>query len=56
MIAQQSVYRGREQVTRFFEGTGLVAPGLVRVDEWGPDPGTSETGRSSWWGAVGRKR
>jgi hypothetical protein len=56
MIQQQPRYRSREQVARFFEGTDLVAPGLVRVDEWRPDPGTYETGKSSWWGAVGRKR
>jgi hypothetical protein len=56
MIQQGPVYRSREQVARFFEGTDLVAPGLVRVDEWRPDPAASETARSSWWGGVGRKR
>jgi len=30
--------------------------GLVRVEEWRPDPATSGTGRSSLWCAVGRKR
>ena len=56
MIRQQPAYRSREQVSRFFEGTDLVAPGVVRADEWRPDPGTGETGTSSWGGAVGRKR
>jgi hypothetical protein len=62
VIQQQPSYRSREQVARFFEGTDLVAPGLVRVDEWRPDPapggsgGASSTGRASWWGGVGRKR
>jgi trans-aconitate methyltransferase len=56
MIQQQPTYRSREQVAQFFEGTDLIAPGVVRVDEWRPDPGTAETGKSSWWGAVGRKR
>ena len=48
--------RNREQVARFFEGTELVEPGLVRVEEWRPDPAASGAGRSSLWCAVGRKR
>ena len=34
----------------------LVAPGLVRVEEWRPEPGTGDTGRSSLWCAAGCKR
>jgi hypothetical protein len=56
MIQQQMTWRNREQVARFFEGTDLVEPGLVRVEEWRPEPGTSETDRSPLWCAVGRKR
>jgi hypothetical protein len=48
--------RDREQVARFFEGTELVEPGLVRVEEWRPDPAASGAGRSSLWCGVGRKR
>ena len=55
-IQQQITWRNREQVARFFEGTDLVEPGLVRVEEWRPEPGPSGTDRSSLWGAVGRKR
>jgi hypothetical protein len=55
-VQQQMTWRNREQVARFFEGTDLVAPGLVRVEEWRPEPGPSGTDRSSLWGAVGRKR
>jgi hypothetical protein len=55
MIRQAFIFRSREQVARFFGRTDLVAPGLVRVEEWRPDPG-SAPGRSSMWGAVGRKR
>jgi hypothetical protein len=55
MSQQQYTLRSREQVARFFEGMDLVQPGLVRVEEWRPDPGTGETGRSSLWCAVGRK-
>jgi S-adenosyl methyltransferase len=56
MWQQQFTYRSREQVARFFEGTDLAAPGLVRVEEWRPDPGTSDAAKSAVWCAVGRKR
>jgi len=54
---QQYIGRNREQLERFFAGMDLVAPGLVRVEEWRPDPaGTDETGRSALWCALARKR
>jgi hypothetical protein len=53
---QQYIGRNREQMTRFFEGTDLIDPGLVRVEEWRPDPDATETGRSTLWCALGRKR
>jgi hypothetical protein len=56
MIQQQFTYRSREQVARFFEGMDLVAPGLVRVEEWRPEPGTAGVGKSHLWCAVARKR
>jgi S-adenosyl methyltransferase len=55
MIQQDFTFRSGEQVTRFFAGTDLVAPGLVRVEEWRPEPG-DPAGTSAMWGAVGRKR
>jgi hypothetical protein len=48
--------RSREQVARFFEGTDLVEPGLVRAEQWRPGPGTDPTVKSCLWCAVGRKR
>jgi S-adenosyl methyltransferase len=42
MMQQKFAGRGREQVARFFEGTDLVEPGLVRVEEWRPEPGTGD--------------
>ena len=39
MIQQDFTFRSGEQVARFFAGTDLVAPGLVRVEEWRPEPG-----------------
>jgi hypothetical protein len=55
MIQQDFTFRSGEQVARFFAGTDLVAPGLVRVEEWRPEPG-DPAGTSAVWGAVGRKR
>ena len=56
MVQQQFTMRSSEQITRFFAGMDLVAPGLVPVEEWRSAPNASETRRSSLWGAVGRKR
>jgi hypothetical protein len=56
LIQQRLTYRSRDQVARFFEGTDLVAPGLVRVEEWQPDHETDAASRSFLWCAVGRKR
>jgi hypothetical protein len=53
-MQQQITWRTHEQVARFFDGMDLVAPGLVRTEEWRPDPGSSV--RTAAWSAVGRKR
>ena len=52
---QQYTPRSREQMARFFDGTNLVEPGLVRVEEWRPEPGTEVARKSIMWSAVGRK-
>jgi S-adenosyl methyltransferase len=52
---QQYTPRNRDQMARFFDGTDLVEPGLVRVEEWRPQPGTSAARKSIMWSAVGRK-
>jgi S-adenosyl methyltransferase len=56
MVRLEPAFRSREQVERLFDGTDLVEPGLVRVEEWRPEPATDTAGRSSLWCAVGRKR
>jgi hypothetical protein len=56
MVQQRLTTRSRAQVARFFTGTDLVEPGIVAVEDWRPKPGTSETGKSSLWCGVGRKR
>jgi hypothetical protein len=55
MMRQEIAYRSREQVARFFQGMDLIEPGLVRVEEWRPDP-DSPAGESALWCAVGGKR
>jgi len=56
MSQEQYTHRTREEVARFFAGTDLVAPGLVRVEKWRPEPRSGNAGQSYVWGAVGRKR
>jgi hypothetical protein len=51
---QQYIGRSREEIERFFDGTDLVEPGVVRVEEWRPDH--EAEGKSALWCAVGRKR
>ena len=53
-MQQQIIWRTREQVARFFAGTDLVDPGLVRVEEWRPD--TADGRKFAGWAALGRKR
>src|SRR6202012_2399235 len=52
---QQYIGRSRAEMMRFFTGLDLVDPGLVRVEEWNPDPDPSETGHSTLWCALARK-
>jgi hypothetical protein len=56
MMRRQFTSRTRDEVAQFFDGLDLVEPGLVRVEEWHPEPGAGEGGTSSLWCAVGRKR
>jgi hypothetical protein len=56
VMQQRMTMRSREQVARFFQGTDLVEPGLVRAEQWRPEPGTDTTAKSCLWCAVGSKR
>ena len=55
MSQQQYTGRSREQMLRFFKGMELIEPGLVRIEEWRPDPGSVNDYKSTAWAAVGRK-
>ena len=54
-MQQRLTARSREEVARFFAGMDLVPPGVVRIEDWRPEPG-ADAGMSVLWGAVGRKR
>jgi S-adenosyl methyltransferase len=56
LFQQELTYRSRGQVARFFDGTDLVEPGLVRVEQWRPDTALDNGHKSFLWCAVGRKR
>jgi hypothetical protein len=43
------------EVSRFLDGLELVDPGLVRVDEWRPDPDAPADVVTPIYGAIGRK-
>jgi O-methyltransferase involved in polyketide biosynthesis len=49
-------FRTRKEIARFFDGFGLVEPGLVTVDEWRPDPADPAPEATRWlYGGVGRR-
>lgn len=50
------VWRTHDQVSRFFDGVGLVAPGVVPVEEWRPDGTPSGVDWTiPFYGGIGRK-
>ncbi|MFJ8778147.1 SAM-dependent methyltransferase [Streptomyces sp. NPDC102476] len=46
--------RSHADVTRFFDGTELLEPGVVQLPEWRPDA-ESGPGALPMWCGVGRK-
>ena len=55
VMRKQFTSRTREEVARFFQGLEMAAPGLVRVEDWRPEPGAGSAGTSALWCAVARK-
>ncbi|MFG2000462.1 SAM-dependent methyltransferase [Spirillospora sp. NPDC048911] len=54
--ATPAVLRTRAELTRFFEGTELLSPGLVSLPQWRPDPSTLYANREiGFFCGVGRK-
>jgi S-adenosyl methyltransferase len=56
VMQQRMTMRSRDQVARFFAGTDLVVPGLVRAEQWRPGPGADPAAKSCLWVGAGRKR
>ena len=55
LMYEKSTYRSHAEVTRFFDGLGLVDPGVVQVQEWRPNTKIEAESKSAIWGGVGRK-
>jgi hypothetical protein len=49
-------HRTYAEVSRFFDGLELVAPGVVAVQNWRPASEIEGRAKSAMWGGVGRKR
>ena len=56
LMAEPVTLRTHDQVSRFFDGLGLVEPGLVQLHRWRPGPdGPVPDHDIANYGAVGRK-
>jgi S-adenosyl methyltransferase len=55
LMFEKTTPRRQADVARFFDGLGMVEPGVVRVQQWRPDTETEATTPSNMWGGVGRK-
>jgi hypothetical protein len=49
------VARRRDAVTSLFDEVRLLAPGVVRVSDWRPDPAAAAATPTTRWGGVGLK-
>ena len=55
LMAEKVTFRGRAEVTRFFDGLELAEPGMVRVQEWRPNTTAEATSPAALWCGVARK-
>ena len=46
---------GRVAVTGFFDGLGLVPPGVVQISKWRPRSDLEAQAQAALWGGVPRK-
>jgi S-adenosyl methyltransferase len=47
--------RSQQDVARFFDGLDLLAPGVVALPDWRPDPADARPGVAAGWCGVARK-
>ena len=52
--AETTTLRDRAQVTRLFDGLGLVDPGVIRAAEWRPDSEMEAQSPAAMWAGVAR--
>ena len=55
MMNEPLTFRGRDQVSRFFDGFDLVEPGLVPIHRWRPRSELEASAKAAFWGGVARK-
>jgi len=55
LMAQRINPRSRADVTQFFDGLELLAPGVVPIQEWRPETAEEGAARAAMWGGVARK-
>jgi S-adenosyl methyltransferase len=55
LLADRHVARPHDEVARFFDGTELLLPGVVRVSEWRPGTAEEAATPTTLWGGVGKK-
>jgi hypothetical protein len=55
MMNEPLTFRGRDQVSRFFDGLDLVEPGLVPIQEWRPRSELEASAKAAFWSGVARK-
>ena len=55
LMPQPVTPRSQQQVTQFFDGFELVAPGVVPIQQWRPDSDEEAAARAGMWGGVARK-
>ncbi len=55
IMAEKVTPRSHDQVVRFFDGTELIEPGVVPVQQWRPDTEEESTARAGMWAGVATK-
>jgi hypothetical protein len=55
IMAEKVTPRSHAQVARFFDGTELIEPGVVPVQQWRPDSEEESAARAGMWVGVARK-
>ena len=55
LTGDQHVARPHAAVAEFFDGTELLAPGVVRFSEWRPASADEAAVPTTLWGGIGRK-